>query len=207
MHEAVVPVDGVVGQDADSGPRLHRPLQSANIVDREMHLPPLPPVAAGIGEPVRGKKVGGLVATERDDAVLVQFLHGLRLTKTFHVILAGEGVVMHREKAALDQVRLGRAAHPDGHIGLAHGEIEFLVGEDHLDPHVRVEVQEFTHPLREPGHAEADRGRHLQVAGRSLRGLDEASPGVLQAQLHVLGGAEQQVALLGEDQASCVPVE
>ena len=62
---------------------------------------------------------------------------------------------MHREEAALDQVRLGRPAQAQGDVGLAHGEVELLVGEDQLDPHVRVEVEELADALGEPHGADA----------------------------------------------------
>ena len=47
----------------------------------------------------------------------------------------------------------------------------------------------------------------LRSPRRPLARLDEAGAGVLQAQLHVARGAEQQVALLGQDQAAGVAVE
>jgi hypothetical protein len=111
------------------------------------------------------------------------------------------------KKPALDQVRLGRAAHADGDVGLAHGEVQFLVGEHQLDADIRVEVEELGDALRQPRGAQPHRRRHPQVAGGALAGLDETGAGVLQPELHVAGGAEQQVALLGQDQAAGMPVE
>ena len=47
----------------------------------------------------------------------------------------------------------------------------------------------------------------LSVAGRPLARLDELRAGRLQLQRHVARGAEQEVALLGQDQAAGVAVE
>ena len=114
---------------------------------------------------------------------------------------------MDREQAALDQVRLRRAPQPDGDVRLAHGEVEFLVREDELDAHVGIEVEELGDPLRQPDRAEADGGRHLEFAGRPLARLDEAGAGRLEPHAHVARGAEEQVALFGQDQAAGMAVE
>ena len=114
---------------------------------------------------------------------------------------------MHREQPALDEVGLRRAAQADRDVGLAHGEVELLVGQDELDAHVGIEVEELADALREPDRAEPDGRRHLEVAGRPLARLDEARPGGLEAHAHVAGGAEQEVALLGQDQPAGVAVE
>jgi hypothetical protein len=60
---------------------------------------------------------------------------------------------MHREQPPLDQVRLGRTAHADRDVGLAHGEVQLLVGEHQLDPYIRIEIEEFRDALRQPGCA------------------------------------------------------
>ena len=60
----------------------------------------------------------------------------LRGAETLEIFRRGMGVELHGEEFALDQVRLGRLAQPDGHIGLAHGEIEFFVGDDQRDANV-----------------------------------------------------------------------
>ena len=114
---------------------------------------------------------------------------------------------MHRKETALDQVGLGRAAQADGYIRLPHGKIELFVGQDQLDPDIRVKVEKLRDALGQPDRAEADRGRHLQLARGALAGLDEAGLGGLEPHAHVAGGPEQQVALLGEDQAPGMAVE
>ena len=189
------------------GAGLHRALQRADIVHRQMDLAPLAAFPARIGQPMGGEQVGRLVAAERHEAVIVEVRDGLGLAKALDVILARKGVVVNREQAPLDQVRLRGPAHADRHVGLAHGEVEFFVGEDQLDPDIRVEVEKLTHALRQPRGAESDRGGDLQIAGRPLGGLDQPGAGVVQAQLHVARRAEQQVALLGEQQAPRMAVE
>ena len=42
-------------------------------------------------------------------------------------------MVMHGEELALDEIRLGRAAQADRHVGLAHREVEFAVIEQQRD--------------------------------------------------------------------------
>ena len=53
----------------------------------------------------------------------------------------------------------------------------------------------------------ADRRRDLEFAARALARLDEARARRLEPHAHVARGAEQQVALLGQDQAAGVAVE
>ena len=48
---------------------------------------------------------------------------------------------MHGEQAALDEVGLLRLAQPDRAVGLAHGEVEFLVGEDELQADLGIEFE------------------------------------------------------------------
>ena len=99
------------------------------------------------------------------------------------------------------------SAQADRHVGLAHGQIQLLVGEDQLHAHIRVKVEEFGDALGQPDRAEADRRRHLQLARGTLAGLDEARLGRFQPHAHVPGGPEQQVALLGQDQPAGMTVE
>ena len=68
------------------------------------------------------------IAAQHDDAVLVEIVVGARRAETLEVIGRGIGVEMHGEQLALDQIGLGRLAQADGDVGLAHGEIELLVG-------------------------------------------------------------------------------
>ena len=62
---------------------------------------------------------------------------------------------MHREQLALDKVWLRRLAQPDGDVGLAHGEVEFLVGGQQRDVDIGIEIAELAEPRREPMDAHA----------------------------------------------------
>ena len=78
---------------------------------------------------------------------------------------------VHREQLALDQVGLRRLAQADGDVGLAHGEVEFFVGQDQLTLDLRIEVQKF---VRARGgsqcDADADRGGDLERRRAAARG-------------------------------------
>jgi hypothetical protein len=54
---------------------------------------------------------------------------------------------------------------------LAHGEVQFLIGQDELQADFGIEFDEFLHALGQPAGAEADRGRHPEHAGRPVLGL------------------------------------
>ena len=69
-----VAVDGVVGQHADAGAGLDGDLQRRDVVDDAVVGPRVGGVAAGGREPVHGQEIGGLVAAEADEAVVVEVL-------------------------------------------------------------------------------------------------------------------------------------
>ena len=114
---------------------------------------------------------------------------------------------MHREQLALDQVRLGRLTQADGDVGLAHGEIEFLVCGDERDVDLGIEVEEFAEPRREPMHADARRGRHLQFAVRPLAAVGEFGARRLQLHEYFVRRAIEQFPLFGEDQPTRMAVK
>ena len=82
---------------------------------------------------------------------------------------------MHGEQPALDEVGLLRLAQPDRAVGLAHGEVELLVGEDQLQLDVGIEVEELLDALGQPAGAEPDRGGDPQHAGRLVLGSRSAA--------------------------------
>jgi hypothetical protein len=112
-----------------------------------------------------------------------------------------------REQFSLDQVRLGRLAGADRHVSLAHRQIEILVGDDQRDADIRIERGELVEPRDQPVDAERRRGGDLEVAARPLAAVGELGARRLQLHEHVMRGAEQQVALFGEDQPARVAVE
>ena len=57
--------------------------------------------------------------------VRVEIVERCRLAESLgEVVRRGVEVIVHREQAPLDQVRLDRLAEPDRDVGLAHGEVE-----------------------------------------------------------------------------------
>ena len=117
------------------------------------------------------------------------------------------GVEMQREQLALDQVGLGRLAQPDRDVGLAHGEVELLLGGDQRDADLGIEVEELAEPRRQPVDADAERGRHLQLAVRPLAGVGQLGARGLELHEHFVRGAVEQLALFGEDQPARVAVK
>lgn len=66
-----------------------------------------------------------------------------------------EGVHLHREQLAPDEIALLRLSRPHRDVRDAHGQIHRLIVEDDLDADVRIEVQELADALRHPDRAEA----------------------------------------------------
>ena len=147
------------------------------------------------------------VAAEQNDAVLVELLVRARRAEALEIVGRGIGVEMHREQLALDQVRLRRLAQADGDVGLAHRQVELLVGGDQRDVDVGIEIEEFAEPRREPMHADAGRGGHFQFAVRPLAAVGELGARGLQLHEHFMRRAVEQLALFGEDQPARMAVE
>ena len=112
-------------------------------------------VAADIDQPAGVLQIGRHLAAEHQQMMLVEVLVGARRAEALEIFRRRIGVEMHRKQLALDQVRLGRLAQADRHVGLAHREVEFLVGGDEGDADVRIEIAELAEPRRQPMHADA----------------------------------------------------
>ena len=146
-------------------------------------------------------------AAEQHDAVLVELFVRARRAEALEIFRRRIGMEMHREQLALDQVGLGRLAQADGDVGLAHREVELLVGGDQGDVDVGIQLQELAEPRRQPVHADAGRGRHFQLAVRPLAAVGELGARRLELHEHFMRGAVEQFALLGEDQAARVAMK
>ncbi|SCM79246.1 hypothetical protein KL86PLE_90306 [uncultured Pleomorphomonas sp.] len=200
-------LDDIVGKKGDADAALHRMLDGDEVVDPQGRQARVVVGPADAFEPVHVAQVVGRGDAEGDDPVLVDVLDGLRAAEALDVGRRGEQVEVHREQLALDQVGLGRLAQADGDVGLSHGEVELVVVEDELQLDVGVEVDELVDARGQPGGADADGGGDAQRAGRALAAVGQPALHVLELQEHVMGGAVEQFALLGEDQAAGVAVE
>ena len=150
---------------------------------------------------------GRLVAAQADDAVTVEILHALRLAEALEISMRGIGMVLDREQAALDQIGLSRTPQPDRDVGLAHGKVELVVGQDQLDVDLRVEVEKLRDAVGQPDAADPDGGRDLEIAGGPLARLREALARLLQATADVLRRPEQHVTMLGQDETAGMTME
>ena len=164
-------------------------------------------VARHFGEVERALQVLRHVAAEHEDAVVVEVFEGPRRTVTLEIFRRSVDVEVHRKQLALDQVGLRRLAQTDGDVGLAHGEIEFLFRGQQRDVDFRIKLGELAKAGREPMHAEAWRRRHPQVAVRPFPAVGQLGARRFELHEHVMGGAEQQVALLGQDQSARMAVK
>ena len=61
---------------------------------------------------------------------------------------------MHGEQPAADEVGLHRLAQAQRDVRLAHAEVEFVVRQQQLQLHFRIELDELAEPRREPVGAE-----------------------------------------------------
>ena len=139
--------------------------------------------------------------------MFVEFFVSARRAEALEIFGRGVGVEMHREQLALDQVGLGRLAQADGDVGLAHRQIEFLVGGDQRDVDIGIKIEEFAEPRREPMHADAGRGRHFEFAVGPFAAVGELGARGLELHEHFMRGAVQHLALFGQDQAAGMAVK
>ena len=137
----------------------------------------------------------------------IEVVERTRRSEVLDVFRRAIGVEADRKQLALDQVRLGRLAGADRDVGLPHRKVEFLVGDDHRDPDFRIKRGEFVQPRNQPVDAERRRRLDLEIAARPLAAVGEFRPRRLQLHEHIMRGAEQQVALFGEDETARMAME
>ena len=70
-----------------------------------------------------------------------------------------------------------------------------------------IELEELRDPGREPDRTEADRGGDPELAGRLVLRIGQPGAGGRKLGEDVMGGAVEELALLGQDQAAGVAVE
>ena len=86
--------------------------------------------------------------------MLVEIRKRHRLPEPLEIIVRRVDVKMNREETTLDEIGLCRSAEPNGYIGLAHGQVEFLVVQDQFDTDIRVDVEKLPDALSEPDRAQ-----------------------------------------------------
>ena len=173
--------DDVVGQHADAEPGFHRAAQAIDGIDAEG--------MAGRGSPaVRGRPVPANSRSSRKLGTgpntrilwLSRSASGLRQAVFLDVVGRGIDVDVHGEQLALDQVGLCRPAQADGHIGLAHGEVELRRRSAAARPGSRDRARGTrAMPRGQPGGAKADGGGDPQVARSACPGSRSAGLGPL----------------------------
>ena len=137
-------------------PRWHGALHAEDVVDGEERRARVLAVAADLGQPVAGSAdSGGTVPPSRRMRCLSRSVERARRAEALEIFGRGVGVEVHREQLALDQVGLRRLAQPDRDVGLAHGEVELVVGQDQRDADVGIEIEELAQPRRQPVRADA----------------------------------------------------
>src|SRR5439155_21036170 len=107
----------------------------------------------------------------------------------------------------LNQLRLTRRRHADGHIGFAHAEIEFSVVQQQVDRNVGIDFEELAHARGEPGRAQGDRGRHFELALGPVLALGELGLGHRQLGEHLMSRPVKEFALLGQNQTTGVTMK
>ena len=117
-------------------------------------------VARHLNQPAGALQIGRNIAAEHQEPVVVEVLQISRRAEFLQIFGRGIDVEMHRKQLALNEIRLGRLAQPDGDIGLAHRQIKLLVGGKERDVDLGIEVGELAQPRSEPMHADAGRGGH-----------------------------------------------
>ena len=105
---------------------------------------------------------------------------------------------MDGKQPPADEVGLGRFAQAQRDIGLAHGEVQFVIGQDHDQFDIGIKLAEFRQARRQPGGAEAGIGGDLQQAMRLFTRVRKAQARALQPHQHLLHRAKKHFALLGQ---------
>src|SRR5947209_3902130 len=114
---------------------------------------------------------------------------------------------MDGEEPPPDEVGLRGLAQTQSNIGFAHAEIELFVAEDQFYRDVGVEFEKLADAGCQPVRADAERRRDPQLAVRLLSVVAEARLHRIELRHHLLDRAVEDVALLGQDQSACMPME
>src|SRR6185437_3519481 len=127
--------------------------------------------------------------------------------ETLEIIRRRISMRVHRKQLALNQIRLGWLSQANGNVGLAHREVELFVGRDQRDADIRIKVEKFAEPRRQPMYADTGRGGDLEFAVRALAAVGELGARRLELHEHFVRSAIQHIALLGQDQSARMAME
>ena len=135
-------------------------------------------------------------------------------------IIGGRGRAMGRQifgrcvkphvdghQAAADQIGLAGFLHANGHVGLAHGQVQQAFLKHQIDLEIGVFFVKRRQARGQPERPEPDGGRDPQFAKYLLLAVADARGGGIEALGHVLGRVKQQFALLGQDQTARMAVK
>ena len=114
---------------------------------------------------------------------------------------------MHGEQPAADEVGLHRLAQAQRDVGLAHADVEVVVGQQKLQLHLGKQFDELAEPRRQPVGAEHERGGHPQLAVRLFAAVDQPARTASSFSATSCTALEQRLALFGEDEAARVAME
>jgi hypothetical protein len=114
-----------------------------------------------------------LGASQAHEAMMIEILHALGLTEALKICVRRIGMVVDGEQAALDQIRLNRTPQSDRQIGLPHGKVEIIVGEDELHIDLRIEIEKLCDAVGQPDPANADGRRNLEISHWLLTGFGQ----------------------------------
>ena len=111
------------------------------------------------------------------------------------------------DQMALDQIRLARRRHADRDIGLPHRQVELGIVDHEGDLDLGIEVEELADARGQPSRAERHRRGDLERPLRPVLRFGDQAFGHRQLGEHLARRAEQQLALLGQDQAAGMAVK
>src|ERR1700685_3674460 len=192
LHQPAVLLDQIIRQHGDADAALAGAQDAEDIIDHKVRRARALAVARHFDQPARALQVRWYVAAEHQHAMIIEIVEGARRAEALEIFRRGVDVEMHREQLALDQVGLRRLTEPDGDIGLAHGEVELLVGGQQRDVDFRIELDELAERRRQPMAADARRRGYAQVAVRPLAAVGQFGARRFEFHEYFVGGAIKQ---------------
>ena len=142
-----------------------------------------------------------------DELVMDQILHGGRRSIARQIVAGGVDVIADREDPPRDQIGLGHRPEPDGHVRRALGEVDLEIAHQQRHVDIRIHLQEFGDPRRQPGRTKSNRGSDPKLAARRILGVGQPGGDEFDLAVDVAGLVKQELALLGQLQPPRMAVE